>query len=182
MYINPFEIKPIETERLTLIPYTKEIAQEILDSNFKSIEALNLTCGKNWPDQEIIETLPKIVFNLSKVIAPTGFESWMIVKKDTKEIIGDVGFKGYNTIFNKADIGYGIIEAERKKGFAIEAVKGLINWAYKNESLSLITATTLIDNKASIQLLERLHFIKIDQENDFFYWELNRQDYLTNFI
>ncbi|MBS7332301.1 MAG: GNAT family N-acetyltransferase [Weeksellaceae bacterium] len=182
MYINPFEIKPIETERLTLIPYTKEIAQDILDSNFKSIEALNLTCGKNWPDQEIIETLPKIVFNLSKVIAPTGFESWMIVKKDTNEIIGDVGFKGYNTIYNKADIGYGIIETERNKGYATEAVIALINWAYTNDSLTLITATTLVDNQPSIQLLERLKFSKIEQENNFYYWELNRQDYLTNFI
>lgn len=182
MNVNLFEINPIETERLILIPFTKEIAQDILDSNFESIEVLNLKRGTNWPDQDIIETLPKIIFNLSKVISPTGFESWMIVKKDTKEIIGDVGFKGYNTLFNKADIGYGIIEAERKKGFASEAVKALINWAYTNEALTLISATTLIDNTDSIQLLKRLHFIKIEQENDFFYWELTREDYLTNFI
>lgn len=172
-----FDINPIETERLILIPYTKKIAQDILESNFKSIEAIKLKRGKNWPDQEILETLPKIIVNLSKVISPTGFESWMVVKKDTNEIIGDVGFKGYNTIFHKADIGYGIIEAERKKGYASEAVKTLIQWAFSVESLTLITATTLIDNTNSIRLLENLHFNQVDQEDDFFYWELTKDKF-----
>lgn len=52
--------------------------------------------GKSWPDDDIMETLPIIIYNLSRVESPTGFESWMIIKNDTLEIIGDAGFKGFN--------------------------------------------------------------------------------------
>lgn len=48
--------------------------------------------GKSWPDKDVTETLPKIINNLALVEAPAGFESWMIIKKDTFEIIGDAGF------------------------------------------------------------------------------------------
>lgn len=178
---NPYQINNIETERLILIPFTTQICNEILANKFNTIENLELKRGKNWPDHEMMETLPKILFNLSKVNSPTGFESWMIIKKDTNEIIGDVGFKGYNTIFHKADIGYGIIEAERKKGYASEAVKGLINWAFTSENLELITATTLINNTDSIKLLEILHFNQIEQEDNFFYWELTKEDFHVNY-
>jgi ribosomal-protein-alanine N-acetyltransferase len=39
----------------------------------------------------------------------------MIIKKDTKEIIGDLGFKGFNDKDENVDIGYGIIKEERRK-------------------------------------------------------------------
>lgn len=54
----------------------------------------------------------------------------MIIKKDTLEIICDAGFKGFNSIENNADIGYGIIKEERRNGYAEEAVIELISWAF----------------------------------------------------
>lgn len=106
---------------------------------------------------------------------PTGFESWMIIKKDTMEIIGDAGFKGFNFITGSADIGYGIVEAERRKGYAEEAVITLINWAFENESLQHITASCLKDNIGSYKLLEKLNFKIIGHHEDFIDWSLERK-------
>jgi ribosomal-protein-alanine N-acetyltransferase len=89
---------------------------------------MELSKGKSWPDMDVLETLPRIINNLTKVGYPTGFESWMIIKKDTKEIIGDLGFKGFNDKDENVDIGYGIIKEERRKGFAEEAVREIIKW------------------------------------------------------
>ena len=55
--------------------------------------------------------------------SPTGFESWMIIKKDTLEIIGDLGFKGFNHQKGSIDLGYGIIKEERQKGYAFKGSK-----------------------------------------------------------
>ena len=163
--------KIIVTDRLILIPFTTEICKEILENKFNILENIGLKNGKNWPDKDFLDTLPKIIFNLSKVTFPSGFESWIIIKKETNEIIGDVGFKGFNMISNSCDIGYGIIEDERKKGFAIEATSALINWVLKADSSITITAATHFDNDSSIKLLKNLNFEEINRDEHYIYWE-----------
>ncbi len=44
----------------------------------------------------------------------TGFEMWLIVKAHSSIIIGDIGFKG-QLQKGEVEIGYGLVEAERKK-------------------------------------------------------------------
>lgn len=172
MFLQPLTLEYLESERLLLIPYTTNICQAILQNDFQFLQQLNLMKGKNWPDDDVLETIPKIIKNLNKVDYPTGFESWMIIKKETREIIGDCGFKGYNFITRNADIGYGIIEDEQKKGFAMEATKTLINWAFSDNDLEEITAACLKENTSSSKLLQKLNFQIIDQNDTMIFWSL----------
>ena len=165
----------IKSERLTLLPFTIQICTELLNNEYTSIANLDLKRGINWPDDDILETLPRIIKNLNKVGTPTGFESWMIIKTDTKEIIGDIGFKGFNRITSSADIGYGIIEAERRKGYAEEACNTLINWAFLSNDLEYITASCFIDNIGSANLLKKLNFEFIAEEDEMFFWQRNKK-------
>lgn len=166
-------IDRIVTERLVLIPFTLEMCEEISQSNFNSLQQMGLTLSKSWPDQDFKETLPRIIKNLNKVSSPTGFESWMIIKKDTKEIIGDVGFKGFSSFNDFCDIGYGLALEHRKKGYATEAVKAMIEWAFSIDGITEVTASCLIDNLDSKKLLEGLNFKKINQDKDYIYWSIN---------
>ncbi|PQA92459.1 GNAT family N-acetyltransferase [Chryseobacterium shigense] len=162
------------TERLVLIPLTTKICKDILKDDFSNLLALGLKKGKGWPDADVMETLPRIIDNLSKVEEPTGFESWMIIKNDTLEIIGDAGFKGYNGEEKRIDIGYGITREERRKGFAEEAVTELIRWAFSTGVVSEITARCLPDNANSINFLQKLSFTKIKQDTEMMYWSLRK--------
>ena len=165
--------KPIDkiiTDRLLLIPYTIKICHSILNDDFTDLYEAGLKKGKGWPDHDVLETLPKIIDNLTAVENPTGFESWMIIKNNTKEIIGDAGFKGFNPIENSVDIGYGIIEEERKKGYAEEASKALIEWAFSTEMVKEITAKCAVDNLGSIHLLKKLNFSEIKKDGEMIYW------------
>lgn len=130
MKIQPSKIDRLITERLILIPFTTLICKNILNDDFSDLHKIGLKKGVSWPDNDVLETLPRIINNLSKVESPTGFESWMIVKRDTFEIIGDLGFKGFNYEHGNADVGYGIIKEERRKGYAEEAVTELLKWAF----------------------------------------------------
>lgn len=162
----------ITTPRLTLIPYTTQICQNLLKQDFSDLLLLDLKRGASWPDQDVIETLPKIIGNLAKVDAPTGFESWMVIKNDTKEIIGDAGFKGLNIATANIDLGYGIITEERRKGYAEEAAAGLIEWAFATGQVKAITANCLLANFASIKLLQKLSFTETKKDNEMVYWVL----------
>lgn len=166
------QINKLETERLILIPFTIAICRNLVNNDFSDLIKLGLKKGKSWPDEDVIETLPRIINNLLRVEAPTGFESWMIIKKDTLEIIGDAGFKGYNYAIQNVDIGYGIIKEERRNGYAEEAVRALINWAFSTELTKEITANCLAGNNSSINLLKKLNFTETFQENEMIYWSL----------
>ena len=172
MKTEALQIHRLRTERLILIPFTIQICNHIIDGDFSDLYKMGLKKGKSWPDNDVIETLPKIINNLSKVEAPTGFESWMIVKNDTLEIIGDVGFKGYNCQEENIDIGYGIIQEERRNGYAEEAASALIKWAFSNENIKEITARCLIENVSSIQLLKKIKFIETKKDENMIYWSL----------
>lgn len=166
------KIEKLITERLLLVPFTIEACRNILNGDYSDLEKWNFKKGKSWPDTDVLETLPKIINNLSKVEFPTGFESWMIVKKDTLEIIGDLGFKGFNSEGGNIDIGYGIIAEERRKGYAAEAVKEIIQWAFTNEIVKEITANCLSENISSVNLLTKFNFKQLKTEDGMIYWAL----------
>lgn len=172
MILHKLELEKLSSERLMVIPFTRELCRNILDNNFVDLDRLNLVKGISWPDTDTLESLPRVLRNLEKVDYPTGFETWMIVKKDTREIIGDIGFKGFNFVGKSCDLGYGIIEEERKKGFAQEAAKTLIDWAFSHERLDEITACCLRDNVGSINLLTRLNFRELSKDSTMIYWSL----------
>lgn len=174
MKVQPLEIEKLLTERLTLIPFTTQICKNLINEDYSDLIQLGLKKGKSWPDTDVLETLPKIINNLSLVESPTGFESWMIIKNETLEIIGDLGFKGYNYDKKNIDIGYGIITEERGKGYAEEATKALIKWALTKDIVKEITARCLIDNTSSIKLLKKLDFDVIKNDNEMIYWSLQR--------
>lgn len=148
-----------------------------MQDDYSDLVLMGVKKGKSWPDRDVIETLPKIRANLALVEAPTGFESWMIIKKNSREIIGDIGFKGFNLAAENCDIGYGIIKEERNNGYAQEASNGLINWAFSNENVKEITAKCLLDNSNSIKLLKKLNFIAIKKDQEMLYWSLQKKQY-----
>ncbi len=178
MKVKRLEIDKLVTDRLILIPFTKQICKNVLDNDFSDLITLNLKKGKGWPDADVLDTLPRVLNNLNKVEYPTGYESWMIIKKDTLEIIGDLGFKGINIDEENIDLGYGIIEEERRKGYAAEAVKEIIRWAFLNKNIREITANCLTENTNSMKLLLKLNFAQKGAEGNTIYWKLLNENYI----
>ena len=167
-------IEKIETDRLLLIPFTKQLTHLINDKNFIALKNKGLNTAEGYPDQETLETLPKIIANIEASNGPTGFESWVIIKKAEMKIIGDVGFKGIPSQAGEIDLGYGIIASERRNGFAVEASEALLNWAFSQLEVKKITAKCLIENEASVKILEKLKFKKRNSDTQFHFWSLEK--------
>jgi len=166
--------KKIITKRLYLIPFTLRICKEMLNNDFTSLREMNINPGETWPDEDMLETLPRIIDKLKLVPAPSGFESWIIMEKETNTVIGDTGFKGLPDSNGAADIGYGIIAGARRKGYAAEAVNGLIKWAFLQPELNLITASCETTNTGSAKVLKGLGFKCKGVNEEMFEWELPR--------
>ena len=143
-----------------------------MNNSVVTLTGLGITPCDGWPDLETIDTLPRILNNLNKVEEPSGFESWMMIERNTKMIIGDIGFKGLPNETNEIDLGYGIIASQRKKGFANEAAAGILSWAFRQKTVKAITASCHVDNIGSQKILSLLNFSVIKQEDEMIYWRL----------
>jgi len=81
---------------------------------------------------------------------------WMIELKDGTHI-GELCFKGLSAD-GIAEIGYGISEEYQNKGYATEAVKGVLEWAFSRSEVTAVEAETDPDNTASKRVLEKCGF------------------------
>jgi RimJ/RimL family protein N-acetyltransferase len=174
-------IENILTERLLLIPFTHALTTSILEGNLEVLRELGINIKASWPDNETIETLPRILRNLEWVEEPSGFESWLIVKQDEMVVIGDAGFKGRPNANGVVDIGYAIIEEERRKGYGFEVAKRLTDWAFDQPGVKYMTGKCLIENVASARILEKLGMEEIFRDSELIYWRMSGYRYKVPF-
>lgn len=165
----------IKTDRLLLLPFTYAITVPLLRGDHSELAKAGIQAAEGWPDQDMIETLPKILRNLELAGGePSGFESWLVLENDSLQIIGDVGFKGKPNAQGEVDIGYAVIESKRRSGIASEAAMGLVEWAFGDPAVQAITAKCLIDNAASARTLVRMGFREIARDSEYISWKLER--------
>ncbi|MEJ8801091.1 GNAT family N-acetyltransferase [Pontibacter sp. H249] len=165
---------PIHTERLILIPFTLEVSHALLAGDKSILTKYSLTPTPYWPDQESMDTLPKIIKRLEQLPEPTGFESWMIVLRRNATAIGDAGFKGGPNEEGTVDIGYSIIEQEKQRGYGLETARALTEWAFRHPQVKAVTANCFIENAASIRLLEKLGMQEVNRDEEMIYWRLTQ--------
>ena len=96
----------------------------------------------------------------------------MIVKKDDMQVVGDIGFHGKPNEEGEVEVGFGLVEQERGKGFGFEALKAIINWLSSQDSVKFIRADCLIINKPSARILEKVGMREINRDPTLIYWEL----------
>lgn len=84
------------------------------------------------------------------------YAMWIIEKTDGTHI-GDLCFKGIKADCNP-EIGYGILEEYRGQGFAAEAVKLALQWAFRHPEVSAVEAERDPENLASERVLIKCGF------------------------
>lgn len=167
----------ILTDRLIIIPVTFKITQCLLDGSNKEIEKLGIKTDEGWPTGDTMDILPIINKSLEKDRIPSGFEFWMIVKKDNMKVVGDIGFHGKPNEKREVEIGFGLVEHERGNGLGFEALKAVTNWANSQESVDVIKADCLISNKTSARILEKVGMKVVNRDKKLIYWELIKPIY-----
>lgn len=85
------------------------------------------------------------------------YAMWMIDRKDGTHV-GDLCFKGPPEK-GAAEIGYGILEPYQGRGYATEAVRAAVRWAFGSPELTTMEAETEPDNAASQRVLAKCGFV-----------------------
>jgi RimJ/RimL family protein N-acetyltransferase len=146
----------LETERLLIRQITIEDKSEIFE--YRCDKVINKYQG--WIP-ETIEDVEVFIDKISKQInIPETWFQFVIVDKETKKIVGDLGIHFIDTANQQTEIGCTLNKDFQNKGFATEALKKVIEYLFNELNKHRITASIDPDNKYAIRLVERLGFRK----------------------
>ncbi|MFD2042933.1 GNAT family N-acetyltransferase [Ornithinibacillus salinisoli] len=148
----------LQTQRLRIVPCTEELLSIILTTEeYKIGPHITMYLEALKDDSSLL-----------------GWGVWFVLDKEYNTIIGDIGFKGKPNSENIVEIGYGMVPSVRSKGYATEAVKKIIEWAFSFENVNIVVAECRDDNVPSIRVLEKLQMKKIGSENNLLKWQLEK--------
>lgn len=171
----------LETKRLRLVPMTYDFVLKVIANDLSVYELLGVTKTETWPENtDIKEILHIIRDSLKDKTKPDGFDAWLFISKENHTIVGDGGFKGLPDENGVIDMGYAIVEAERQKGLALEAVSALLNWGLLQNGVNAVTADCLHDNIPSIKILTKIGMQEVERKDGMIFFRINKQKLLAN--
>ena len=147
----------MQTERLELRPLPAAAAAARPGDRAAAAKALVAKLHPEWPQADLLDVLP-----LQAAATPDDerFGIWVLIEREIGLVCGDVGFMGRPGADGTIEIGYSVVPACRRLGYATEAAGAMVAWALAQPEVSSIVARCDVDNVASIRVLERLGFVR----------------------
>lgn len=163
----------IRTERLRVVPLNaKQLLLAVED--FQQLEReIGLSITQTKLDEEMQYAMQvrrrKVLEDEEHYMWLT---NWMIVTVDTNHIVGFVMLKGRPNKVGNVIIGYGIENEYRRKGYATEAIGGLINWIFENPEVKYVIADTDKVNISSHKVLVKNGAEKYSETDELLWWRI----------
>jgi RimJ/RimL family protein N-acetyltransferase len=174
----------VTTNRLELIAGTVALARAEICDRLEFSRLLDVHVPGHWPPPlENADTMALNLHRLEEAPDETGWWTWYLVLREdassARFLVGVAGFKGKPTSDGTVEIGYSVLRRAQGFGYATEAVKGLLSWAFEHAELSRVTAETLPELTPSIRVLEKSGFVTVGEgsEEGFIRFELSRAEY-----
>ncbi len=124
---------------------------------YRSDPSITLYQGFDVMDKKACEAF--IVDQKGKLFGKPGeWVQYAVALKSENELIGDCAIKLQQPDSRIVEIGMTISTEHQKKGFAKEAMSGIIKWLFSEKEIQRIQETTDAENIASIQMLKSLGF------------------------
>jgi [ribosomal protein S5]-alanine N-acetyltransferase len=110
------------------------------------------------------------VFSNPNSFYQTSSIRWAVVEKSTNRFVGTCGYKEWNRVSQKAEIGTDLAKAFWNKGYASEILTLLIPFGFYKMRLNRITALTNPKNHAATKVLMKHGFQKEGYLRDYEKW------------
>lgn len=163
----------ITTQRLRLVTCSVEAAQAALDDRTALAARLGVHVPGDWPGADLRDFLPLYGQLVGAETAAQGWGIWLMLLPAEAALVGDIGFKGPPDAAGAVEIGYSVLPAFRRRGYAAEAARALAAWAFAQPGVQRVLAECLHDNIASIGVLERIGMRQVGRDSENIKWSLD---------
>ena len=172
----------IETVHLELIPYSPDHLLALIEGDERFEERFGLPAAEGLRAFIVSDEVSPAW--LSRLRASSTADPWVhgfaIVHRESRSVIGNVGFKGPPDEQGMVEIAYGIVPAFQGRGYATEAAEAAVMFAFGNSRVRRVRAHTLPTPNASTRVLEKCGFEYtgevVDPEDGLVWrWERNEE-------
>lgn len=146
----------LETERLELVNITHDYAENMFE--ILSLEEVTKYYGSDPFTSK--EEAKKLIDMFQKNFYEKRSIRWGMILKKEEKFIGTLGLNGLQLKNMKSEIGYELHPNYWRNGYTSEAIKEVLRFSFDDLALNRIGAVVYPENQASLNLLERLGFVK----------------------
>jgi [ribosomal protein S5]-alanine N-acetyltransferase len=171
----------IKTKNLELIPVEPMHVSAFSHDRSDLAAILQVTIPDRWPHFPEAFSLPDIQSR------PTNshqihWHGYFFIHPKNRVLVGNGGFKGAPNEFGIVELGYEIAGEYWNCGFATEAVRGMLEFAFACEDVQAVIAHTLGHTNASNKVLQKVGMKFIAEMDDsevgkIWLWQINRDEY-----
>ena len=157
----------ILTPRLELHHLSAQAIIELFEKKNDSVALLDRSFTN--PHRVLVDSNGPLAWRVPQVKADPSVNRWFvryIVLKQSQEVIGSTSFHGVPDADGMMEIGLGIEEAFRNKGYAREALAGMWKWVCTYPEVKTLRYTVSPDNLASIAVINYFGFEYKGQQID----------------
>jgi [ribosomal protein S5]-alanine N-acetyltransferase len=145
----------LRTPRLDLIAATGESTVLEMQDPAVFASALDVMPPASWPPRLHDASSQAWYLELLREDDAVGWGLWyLVVPQNERQLVGTVGFKG-KPRDGSCEIGYSVLPGFEGIGYATEAARRLIEWAFEHPEVQQVTAETLTDLAGSIRVMEK---------------------------
>ena len=157
----------IGTRHLDLMPLPAEAAAALPDDRSAASRQIGALLPEAWPQVDLLDVLPMQA--AAPNIEAERFGVWLLIERDTNTVVGDIGFFGPPQ-GRSVEIGFSVIPDRRRRGYASEAARALVDWALQQPGIIEVTARSDAENEASARVLTRAAFDRLSASKRTVHW------------
>jgi len=148
----------LTTARLELVAATPELLRAELEGTTRLARLLGVSIPEVWPPPlNGADTVRYALRFLEEGPECAGWMSWYFLLREPRTLVGQGGYCGLPDT-GRVEVGYSLLEAHQRRGYATEAVRALVERAFSQPGVETVIAHTLPELTPSIRVLERLGF------------------------
>ena len=157
----------VHTQRLDLTPLTAEAIEALLSGNGERLRRLTgARFRRAAPPPYMADALPVVLERLRERPEEAPWWNWLIVDRGSGEAVGSVAFGGPVNPEGAVLVGYAMYTEHEGRGFATEAVRAMVTWAFSQPGVREVRALAPVWNTPALRVAENVGMRPVASEED----------------
>jgi [ribosomal protein S5]-alanine N-acetyltransferase len=157
----------VHTARLDLTPLSAEAIDALLAGDSARLHHVTGARFRDpAPPPYMADALPVVRERLRTHPSDAEWWNWLIVERETGEAIGSVAFAGPVNAEGAVLVGYAMYAEQEGHGYATEAVKAMVAWAFAQPGVREVRALAPVWNTPALRVAENVGMRPVASQED----------------
>jgi ribosomal-protein-alanine N-acetyltransferase len=158
----------VHTARLDLVPLSAEAIEALLNGDAQRLRSLTGATFSSppAPPPYMADSLPVVRDRLRANPDEAEWWNWLILRQHNGEAVGSVAFGGAPDAAGAVLIGYAMYPDREGQGYATEAVRAMVEWAFAQPGVRVVRALAPVWNTPAVHVAEKVGMRPVSSAED----------------